>query len=640
MVNYYIVRITSLSLRDRVPVTGRLNMDKQGFGFLLKALGLKISEGLVKDKEGYVYGYLEPATFKAVNDVKYAYAEISSPGMTHQTHQLTLTFMDESDAVINGTQMLDIVQFIGQSTAPRKVPKTVKQLNDVLPLLYPDVETQLYYDALNEREMIDMRMLDRPNNAGGYDIIPIDDKVLDLLQENIEAKLVDNNFEGTRMPSKDLIISVINIRTFDHQKNAFREWVQSLQWDGKPRVRRWLKDFFGATAPALSQLGLEEMYLEEVSQAWLLGAIARNFPVRDGTGVLVKNIKHEIVPVLIGAQGIGKGTALRMTAGKDAWYVETTESVKDTAKFLDGVRGHIIVELSETTQIRSADAETLKGFISKGTDQMRKPYGRYSADYPRHFIFAASTNLSTVFTDITGNRRFFPMYCDPAKATIEFSDNRTKGQYDVEQMWAEALHLFNEGAEWKISPIVNELAGIMQEFSAVENSNVELIDGWLDDFSNGYTERGARVSKRLIMEKVFHLSDHDVIPKEAENAYRAWSNGTKSWVKIQAVTRIGGKPDRGYERVLLPGEIRPVLRLGMKKNEYDLDIWTPALNKLMYARSKAFGYKDSGDPFPVVGIPPSIILMLLDNYYIYEEKTSAEAVVYRVGYMPTEDEIQ
>ena len=621
-------------------VAGRLNMDKQGFVSILKVLGLKVTEGLVKDREGYIYGYLEPACLKAVNDTRYAYTEIDSPGMTYQTHQLTLNFTDGTDAVVNGTQLIDVAQFVGQSTAPRKVPKTVKQLNDVLPMLYPDIETQLYYDALNEREMIDMKMLDRPNNAGGYDIVPIDDKVLDLLQENIEAKLIDNNFEGTKMPTKELIISVINIRTFDHQRNEFRDWVSSLHWDGKPRVRRWLKDFFGATAPALAPLGLEDMYLEEVSQAWLIGAIARNFPVRDGTGVLVKNIKHEIVPVLIGAQGIGKGTALRMTAGKDAWYVETTESVKDTAKFLDGVRGHIIVELSETTQIRSADAETLKGFISKGTDQMRKPYGRYSADYPRHFIFAASTNLSTVFTDITGNRRFFPMYCDPSKATIEFSDNRSRGQYDVEQMWAEALQLFNEGNEWKISPIVNELAGIMQEFSAVENSNVELIDGWLDDFSNGYAERGAKISKRVIMEGVFHLSEHDYIPKEAENAYRAWSNGTKSWNKIQSTIRVGGKPDRGFERVLMPGEIRPVLRLGMKKNEYDLDVWTPALKKLMYARAKPFEYKDIGDLFPVIGIPPSVLMMLLDNGYIYEEKTGAEAVVYRVGYMPSEEELE
>jgi hypothetical protein len=265
---------------------------------------------------------------------------------------------------------------------------------------------------------------------------------------------------------------------------------------------------------------------------------------------------------------------------------------------------------------------------------MRKPYGRYSGDYPRHFILAASTNLATVFTDITGNRRFFPVYCDPTKATIEFSDNRSKGQYDVEQMWAEALQLFRDGAEWKVSTIVSELAGIMQEFSSVENSNVELIDGWLDDPLNCYTARGAKVSKRVIMEGVFHLQDHEYIPKEAENAYRAWSNGTKSWVKMQGTARIGGKPDRGFERILLPGEIKPVLRLGMKKTEYDATVWTSALEKLMIARAKPYGYKDIGDPFPVSGIPPSIMLMLLDSGYIYEEKTGAEAVIYRVGYMP------
>ena len=613
-------------------------MDRQAFISFLKVFNMKASDGIVKDRAGYIYGLATALGFKVAEDSRLIpYETIALIGFTEKTQQFSITYEDGNEEIINGSKYVDVVALVGTSGVQRKVPKTIKQLNDVFPILFPDVDSQLYYDALNERDMIDLAMLGVHNEAGGHDIVPIDDTILDMLMERIEAKLAENNFVGNTMPNKDVVISVLNIRTYSHSRNAFKTWVEGLKWDGKPRVRRWLRDFFGATAPALENLGLSDMYLEEVSQAWILGAIARNFPVRDAMGVVMKNVKHEIVPVFIGDQGIGKGTALRITAGQDKWYIETTESVKEPSKFLDGVRGHVIVELSETTQLRTSDAETLKGFISKGSDQMRKPYGRFTGDYPRHFIMAASSNMAAVFTDVTGNRRFFPMYCDPTKATIEFTDNRSAGQEEVEQMWAEALVLFQQGAQWKVSTIVSELAGIMQEFSSVENPNVELINNWVDDPMNGYSEKGCKISKKVILEGVFHISHGEYIPTDINKAYNAWEMGTKSFTKCIGTIRVNGKPDRGLMRVLSPGEIKPVVRLGMKKSDYDFSVWKPALERLMISRAKQFNYSQVEDVFPIDGIPPSIVLMLLENGYIYEEATGMGAVIYRVGEMPCEE---
>lgn len=418
-----------------------------------------------------------------------------------------------------------------------KMPSSISALEDMFSYLYPFAESQVYMDELSERPYIDMSMFGQDSEG----FVPISDVMLAVYHADIERRLDRLGLEG-KYPIYKIRDEMLDILVGRNRRNLFREWVESHEWDGVPRVRTWFKDTFGATAPALKDQSLEDRYLGDVAETWFIGAVRRMY----------RETKHEIVPVLIGGQGIMKGTAIQYTAGKDEWYVECTEDVKQTAKFLDATRGRIIVELSEGTQIRGPDSEALKAFISKSEDQLRKPYAHFDESFIRHFVLIASTNIDNIFTDITGNRRFFPMYCDPDRATREFSVDRTVGQYDVEQVWAEALQMYKDGHKWYASSAMAETAQIMQEFYTQENSNVSVIEDWLDDPMNHYDEIGSRVTKTDIMQRVFGLAPDTLPSKDYETAYRAWTNATKSWKKVTNSVRINGRVSRAYERVSAP----------------------------------------------------------------------------------------
>ena len=214
-------------------------------------------------------------------------------------------------------------------------------------------------------------------------------------------------------------------------------------------------------------------------------------------------------------------------------------------KFLDSVRGKIVVELAESTQFHSKDQGTLKAFITKSSDQYRKPYARRDDTFPRHFILAASSNLADVFTDVTGNRRYYPIYCGPA----DF-DNRT--QYEVEQVWAEAYAMYQQGEVCRIRQDWYP-ATVVQYQATQDNNNVAIIDDWLDNPEHGYSMPGAKICEKQLYREMFHYSETDLIRPEHKIAVRAWKNGSKNWEQCTPI-KYNGKSERAVQRIHYPGE--------------------------------------------------------------------------------------
>jgi hypothetical protein len=468
----------------------------------------------------------------------------------------------------------------------------LREFMRLFPMIFPDAEDRIYYDLLKERIMIDMGVFGRPEQG----LQCITDDILAVYHLHVEEALfnlgVKTQFSWTVMDE------ALKVWGRDHRRNQFLDWVESLKWDGKPRMATMFRDLLGGRAPALSEEE-EARYLESVARAWLTGAIARCY----------KPTKHEIVPVFISKQGMGKGTALNYLAGRDEWFQDVAISPKQTDKFLDAVRGRIIVELSEATALR-ADVEALKAFITQREDQMRKAYGHFEQVYPRHFIMAASTNNPSIFTDVTGNRRFFPMFCDPKRATI----NGSQAHEYVEQLWAEVFQAYHRGARVYMTPEEQDLAEPMQDYASVENGNVIAIDDYLDDPLNGLTDKGSKVSRAYIMERVFGYTGN-LIPKDLETAYRAWALGTKRWEKATGTIRVDGRPSRGYIRIYEPGEIPRAERLPITIEEAPGTL-EEEFRKL--TASKEIGDILYFDRFRADGMSQEIAIQtLLDEGYIY-----------------------
>lgn len=601
----------------------------------ISSLGLVMeASGLVHDTI-FDYFRLEKDSVIAPNGDKYPLKKIESLSYSPMNHQM---------ALMNGDGSVDLLAGGKFPVAPviiRDMPVTSSALSKEWDNLFPDWKGQLYYEELEEVDVIDMAMLGMPL----YGIQPITDNVIAQYHICLENILTEKGYVGKRFPSNRVMDEVMAAKIMENRRNSFREWVEAHKWDGHPRLRTWFKDTLGASAPPLrGEDGLpsaeEAKYIEDVTEAWFIGAIKRMY----------QETKHEIVPVLIGAQDAGKSSVLKYMAGSDRWFRDTAADVSDPARFLDTVRGAIIVELAESSSMRGSDNEKLKAFITASSDRLRKAYARRDETYPRHFIMIATSNLDNIFTDVTGNRRFFPLYCDGnGTRPIATEFRGPKASYEVEQLWAEALALYRDGHKWFLSTETKRLAKKVQEFGTVEHPGITAINAFLDNPANGYHTKGSRICRRIIMEEVFHV-DPAFAPREIESNYRAWTNSTRHWVKTKPF-RYAGEVHRGYERAYLAKE-DPILKTAKLVSGYDSDWdieYEPAdpdkipdtlpeecnltLEDIIREHCDKHGIHNTGDVFPTDGLTAQEIEAMFINGYIYNLGTFSKPM-YRLGFVP------
>lgn len=122
-------------------------------------------------------------------------------------------------------------------------------------------------------------------------------------------------------------------------------------------------------------------------------------------------VPSDIVPVLMGGQGIGKSQFVRYLAMKPALF----QDLGDKAVALgssDAIRliaGKLIVEFAEMSVFSRSEINVAKAFISQTVDEFRQLYERSTTKVPRTASFIGTTNEFEFLKDHTGNRRFFPM---------------------------------------------------------------------------------------------------------------------------------------------------------------------------------------------------------------------------------------
>jgi len=133
--------------------------------------------------------------------------------------------------------------------------------------------------------------------------------------------------------------------------------------------------------------------------------------------------------------------------------------------------GKWIFELSEFPHFRR-DIERVKAFFSRQTDRYRRAYGRLNADHKRQCVFIASAN-ELEFIDVTGNRRVWPI---PLAKPVDVAAI----ERDREQLWAEAVHWYDQGFAWWLPPGVEAIAAEMQDAFVEADEWDGLILGVLD----------------------------------------------------------------------------------------------------------------------------------------------------------------
>ncbi len=233
--------------------------------------------------------------------------------------------------------------------------------------------------------------------------------------------------------TRQAIMEGMETVAYENPWHPIREWLLGLQWDGKPRLAKWLIWVIGedpeSMAPNLAE------YLTLVGRYWLVGMVKR---------VMEPGCKFDYCPVLEGKGGLGKSTLVETLAGS-GWYSDTPFEIgkgKESQEQVQGIWGY---ELGELSQMGKAVIEAIKQFISAKVDRYRPAYGRVTESHPRQCVLVGTTNENTYLRDRTGNRRFWPV---PVRYRIKI-EWLAKWR---EQLFAEACALYLEGAPCGPSP--------------------------------------------------------------------------------------------------------------------------------------------------------------------------------------------
>lgn len=246
---------------------------------------------------------------------------------------------------------------------------------------------------------------------------------------------------------------------FIQEQNAFhpvRDYLNSLTWDGEKRVDTMFIDYLGAD---------DTDYSRAVARKMMAAAVAR---------VMTPGCKFDNMPVLIGKQGIGKSHMLSILGG--AWFSDSITTIAGKEGY-EALHGSWIVEWAELSAARKADIESMKQFISKREDRYRKAYARRVTDNPRQCVFIGTTNDDEFLRDYTGNRRFWPLQTDAAKATKDIFDDLPE---ERDEIWAEAVQIWKNHEPLYMNGDLQKIALAVQEEHTYRSVREDMVREFLD----------------------------------------------------------------------------------------------------------------------------------------------------------------
>jgi len=275
--------------------------------------------------------------------------------------------------------------------------------------------------ATGEAPVMWMNSLTGQLHTGGVD----EDERIDIEEASIDLMMKFHGL-GHKWVKKGSVMDALAYLASKNKANPIESKFKGLIWDRIPRIDKWLTTYLGTE---------DTEYNTAIGRKWLISAVARG--LRPGC-------QADHMLILEGTQGIGKSQALRVLGGH--YHVEYGGSIggptSENKDMVAIMAGKSIIEISELHSFRRSSIEGLRNFLTVTADDVRLAYRRDSRRIPRTVVFAGTTNdvRKQYIEDVTGARRFWPTVC--GKIDIPALKD------DVDQLWAEAAHYFEEGEDW------------------------------------------------------------------------------------------------------------------------------------------------------------------------------------------------
>jgi predicted P-loop ATPase len=272
------------------------------------------------------------------------------------------------------------------------------------------------------------------------------------------------------------------------QKNSYcpiRRYLDHCSAHAKPHAD-WDKigEVFLGNSHNIATLAMQRM---------LIGAVARAYN---------PGCSMSWLPILVGAQGVGKSMFSRNLVPKDL-FAEVSTPLDTLMK--EQYRLHMawLLELPEIDNYFNVrNIENFKNLITSRVDEVRYPYASLPSKLPRRFVMIGTTNRNQFLVDSTGNRRFVPLEIGSG---FQVPWERLRDERD--SMWAAAVDAYRSGASYEFdSGEIAAIAEYIQEFGDP--------DPWMDKISS-YVAIRSEVTAAEVLTNALELDPRSQGRREA-----------------------------------------------------------------------------------------------------------------------------
>ena len=264
-----------------------------------------------------------------------------------------------------------------------------------------------------------------PKDKGWYGYRPVEPRVQKRM--TLEVQLAD------------IRVSIKDVRNFlesDYIKNynPIEEYLFQCydKWDGKDHIRALAR-----TVPTANPHWADWFY------TWFLGMVDQ------WRGYSHRQYGNSVAPLLISKQGYNKSTFCRRLLPPELqWGYSDNLILSEKRQVYQAMAQFMVINLDEFNQISpQVQQGFLKNLIQLPTLKYKPPYGSHVIEFPRLASFIATSNMTDILTDPSGNRRFIgveltgpidvsvrPNYQQLFAQALTALHNGEKSYFDAEQV--------------------------------------------------------------------------------------------------------------------------------------------------------------------------------------------------------------
>ncbi len=234
----------------------------------------------------------------------------------------------------------------------------------------------------------------------------------------MEDREVNNVFmriesEHHFQPPFEYFERVIRFLAWSQPFHPVKNYLNTLQWDGTPRIDTWLIEAAAAE---------DSPYVRAISSIMLIAAVRR---------IQQPGCKYDEMVVWESQQGSLKSSAAQALCVHADWFSDDLPLNLKSQQLIEATLGKWVIEASDLAGKRKTEIEQLKAMLSRQRDgPARMAYAHFAVERSRHFILIGTTNSAAYLTDPTGGRRFWPMKVGRFNVVWVLANR--------DQLWAEA----------------------------------------------------------------------------------------------------------------------------------------------------------------------------------------------------------